>query len=490
MKLTVARFTLELLSPMHIGSGLASAATDAPVVRDAFGDFRIPGSSLAGALRAECSDCANAWGRAGSDGNTASMIEVSDGFLVDLDGELAFTKRLCGKPLVYRARAQIQDHVRIDHESGAAETGGKFDVEIIPQGTRFRCELVLAERAGTSGETISAARAAFAQALQLLHEGAIALGADVCSGLGLVKIVDGTLSLGAFDLGTRSGLEGARVRPADINESVGTADAAAHLIGSHAGTATNVRSSQGALSGTIKIRFATDGPLLVGGNQRPTAKSSSDKSKGADLVFGESLVADYKVKELVPRPWIPGSSLRGALRHRTQHVLEALNTPDSDAILGELFGSIDGDVGTASKVRIHGCMLADESRTVVQHVAIDRLTGGSLRGALYSEAPIWKDDLVIEVRLSLHGISDAQAAALAHAVIDMGTGHLPIGGGTRRGNGRLKFADDKDGYLGKAVRFTLARGTEHITERSSSQQIDAFIDAFERANAQLVGVTT
>ena len=78
MKLTIARFTLELMSPMHIGSGLTHPTTDAPVVRDAFGDYRIPGSSLAGALRAATCGAAQdaAWGAAGAE-NLASMIEVS-----------------------------------------------------------------------------------------------------------------------------------------------------------------------------------------------------------------------------------------------------------------------------------------------------------------------------------------------------------------------------------------------------------------------------
>jgi hypothetical protein len=96
---------------------------------------------------------------------------------------------------------------------------------------------------------------------------------------------------------------------------------------------------------------------------------------------------------------------------------------------------------------------------------------------------------VVEVHLTLHGVSAAHAAVLAHALIDMGTGHLPIGGGTRRGNGRLKFADDPKGFRGKAVSFTLMRGATAIQHGSPSQDIDAFIDALELANGQLAGAT-
>ena len=488
MRLTVARFTLELLSPMHIGSGLRSAATDAPVVRDAFGDFRIPGSSLAGALRAASGACASAWGSAGAQVNSASMIEVSDGFLVDFDGTVALGKRLAGKPVGYRVLAEVQDHVRIGHDSGTAEDGGKFDAELIPQGTRFRCEISLVERAGASRESCESARTAFGRALSLLKSGEIALGGDVSSGLGIVRIVEQTLTVGDFDMSTRAGLEGARNRSADIGDSAGNGDTSAFL--SEVGQQRVGGGRAGDLiDGSVTIAFVTDGPLLVGGSQRPSTKSEADKNHGADLVFGESLIADYAKRCLVARPWVPGSSLRGALRHRTWHVLEALGRTDAAAIIDDLFGCVDGETGRASKVRIHGCFLNDEPRTAVQHVAIDRLTGGSLKGALFAEAPIWRDDLRLEVRLTLHGVSDAHAAVLAHALIDMGTGHLPIGGGTRRGNGRLKFADDPKGFRAKAVSFALMRGATAIHHGSPSQDIDAFIDALEQANGQLAGAT-
>lgn len=486
MRLTVARFTLELCSPMHIGSGSRSAATDAPVVRDAFGDYRIPGSSLAGALRAACGSHSPAWGSAGREGNAASMIEVSDGFLVDFDGKVALGKRLARETILYRALAEVQDHVRIGHDSGAAEEGGKFDAEVIPQGTRFRCELVLVQRRGASAETMVQASSAFKHALWLLHTGDLALGGDVSSGLGVVRMVDQSLTIGDFDMSTRAGLEGARNRPADIGDSAGSSDPTPFLSaeGPHR---TGRPIEDQLIDGTVTMRFATDGPLLVGGSQRPSSKSGDDKNHGADLVFGESLVADYASRALVARPWVPGSSLRGALRHRTWHVLEALGRSDAEQIINEVFGCVDGGTGRASKVRIHGCFLHDEPRTAIQHVAIDRLTGGSLRGALFSEAPIWREGLKLEMRLTLHGVTAAHAAALAHALIDMGTGHLPIGGGTQRGNGRLKFASDPMGFRGKAISFKLTHGEAAIQHDSPSQEIDAFIEVLEQANGQLAG---
>ncbi|MDI9404916.1 MAG: RAMP superfamily CRISPR-associated protein, partial [Limnohabitans sp.] len=263
MKLIIARFTLELLSPMHIGSGLSHPTTDAPVVRDAFGDYRIPGSSLAGALRASTVEAA--WGSAGKE-NLASLIEVSDGFLVDFDGLTAIRKRLQNKPVMFQALPELQDHVRINHHSGAAEDGGKFDAEIIPQGTRFRCELVLSERRGMPEASLAPVHEAFWHALRLLQTGDLALGGDVSSGLGLVRIVDKSLTLGEHDLTTIDGLTRARNRSWNIDESAGSTDAIQRL----AKAPQSAPVPAAGIWGKVTLRFRADGPLLVGGSQRPS----------------------------------------------------------------------------------------------------------------------------------------------------------------------------------------------------------------------------
>ncbi len=480
MKLTVVRFTLELISPLHIGSGSNSADTDAAVVRDAFGDYRIPGSSLAGALRAHCGDTHSAaWGTAGKNSNRASSIEVADGYLIDWDGTTTLAARLKGAVPAFATFTEIQDHVRIDHGTGAAEEGGKFDAEIVPQGTRFRCELSLVER----GDEAIACEA-FDRALFALANGDIALGGDVCSGLGLVRIVQQSMTRTSFDLSTAAGLTAARNRPSAIDAS---SSSGASVF--ECNPPVDAVSNSDRVNGVVTIRFRTDGPLLVGGSQKPNSKETTDKNFGADLVFGEARVADYTKKSLVAKPWIPGSSLRGAIRHRAWHIFEALGGTDSKKSIDDLFGSVDGKNGTASKVRVHGQFLEPQARTHVQHVAIDRLTGGSLKGALYSEAPIWRDDLEISVRVRLDEVSLTDAAVLAHALIDMGTGELPIGGGTQRGNGRLLFADAKNSpaYEGKAIEFNLTHGEKRYTNKTTIAELNAFVDALESANHTLAG---
>ena len=485
MKLTIVRMTIELCSPLHIGSGLASPDTDAPVIRDAFGDYRIPGSSIAGALRAftDSTDPVPVWGEARERENAASSIEVSDGFLVDWDGKSALQKRLRGEPVRLSVFPEVQDHVCIDHESGTAVEGGKFDSEIVPQGIRFRIELAFADRGG-----LGVGRPTFDSAVAALACGQVALGGDVASGLGLVHIVAGSGSIAVFDLSDAKGLEAACRRSSDID--LPASDSHSAWTASTPSAPSIGQDNHGTLTGTVKIRFRTDGPILVGGSQRPSTNSSAT----ADLVFGEVLVADYAAKRLVARPLIPGSSLRGAIRGRVRVILDALANKDSEGEIGCLFGSIAPGVGgedapRASKVRIGGAVLEPQPRTLVQHVAIDRLTGGSLRGALYSEAPIWQDGLSFIVTIQLDRVELRHAAALAHAVIDMGTGDLPIGGGTRRGNGRLLFHSPSEAPSDwhSAVSYSLSWSGQTVTEKCGADERRKLWNALDGAWGELVG---
>lgn len=484
MKLAIARFTLELLSPLHIGSGLADPATDAPVVRDAFGDYRIPGSSLAGALRAATGSDPRAWGE-GAGNSTASSIEVSDGYLVDFDGVTTLKKRLASRDVAFPVLQEIHDHVRIEHRSGTAEEGGKFDNEVVPQGARFRCEVTWVGRPGAAHDAQQAAHLAFRRSIGLLRSSQVALGGDVCSGLGVVRILPGSLSIGSHDLTTLEGVTAARNRSADIDEPAGedpiTSDSESALP--------EQDHPRDGITGIVRLGLRCDGPLLIGGSQRPSTKNASSKNFGADLVFGESLVADYSTRSLLTKPRIPGSSVRGVLRHRAWQVLEALglSAGDAQSQIEELFGSVSKQGNRASRVRVHGCILDDKPRALVQHVAIDRLTGGSLKGALYSEAPIWVDGLQFDLTISIHGVTDAQAVAVGHALIDLSNGELPIGAGSRRGNGRVHLHKDAAGWHGKAVKFELHRGGRTISEKSDATAIDDFINHLEAANTALAG---
>jgi CRISPR/Cas system CMR subunit Cmr4 (Cas7 group RAMP superfamily) len=139
---------------------------------------------------------------------------------------------------------------------------------------------------------------------------------------------------------------------------------------------------------------------------------------------------------------VPGSSLRGVLRHRVYHIAQALGAdePGAQGVLNSLFGTHGpgGDTACPGKVQVFDAAIETSERVTVQHVAIDRFTGGALEGALFSEAPIWADTVRMQLHLSGEGLTAVEAGLLLHALLDMQDGELPVGGGSNRGNGFLR----------------------------------------------------
>ena len=144
------------------------------MVRDAFGDYRLPGSSLAGAARAFAADHGfeGLFGRGDADA-CASSIEFSDGFLLDWDGRPVLEKRLQGERPSIGDMLEVQEHVRIDHQSGAAEDSGKFDAEVVSSGLRFRIELTFHEPWADSAGNAGKFALAFAEVASAIAEGKI-----------------------------------------------------------------------------------------------------------------------------------------------------------------------------------------------------------------------------------------------------------------------------------------------------------------------------
>ena len=72
-----------------------------------------------------------------------------------------------------------------------------------------------------------------------------------------------------------------------------------------------------------------------------------------------------------------------------------------------------------------------------QHVAIDRFSSATMTGALFSEEPYWQQGTRAFCKIRACGLEAREAALLFHAILDLCSGELPIGGGVNRGNGRL-----------------------------------------------------
>ena len=450
----VARLILELQTPLHCGGG-EDVMQDQPVSRDAFGFWRIPGSSVAGILRdwtrEQLGDETERrlFGKQEGKQCVASLVWCDDARLLDFDDVPAAEKVLNGQEAAIPQGPYIRDHVRLGLETDVAEESGKFDEEIVPPGARFALELRLdAWKHGASDDD----RAIFCRLCAALAKGRIRLGGKRASGYGRVKGLYAVCR--HFDLDTEEGMI------AWLN--LDPTPRFAHSGGRDVPLPDTVAPQWGAtgISAELELPLICDTPLIVGG------VNAQDE---ADITCLTTPCLDYANKCVKQRYTLPGSSLRGALRHRAYRVAAALDM-DAAACVDGLFGHASGTKGAAGKVWVEDTLLEDLSPTHVQHVAIDRFTGGTLKEALFDESPLWQEGLAVPLRLEVRDLSDAEARLILHALLDLAEGALPVGSGVNRGNGVLRLKGLEQGWPAalETVRCEARRQGETLNRRDAA----------------------
>lgn len=216
------RAELVAVSGLRVGAGKSfdAAATDQPVMRDALGRPYIPGSSLKGSLRSGLEAVLRGLGR-----EDLWACEIFDDKKICVGGSDADTKRarrgeaipleevlerictacslfgsrhLAGRVFVHDlprlsgSPTEIRDGVGINRDLGVAQPKIKYDVEVIPTGTRFQLEMLL--------ENVDDIRLGLVlQALSLMSRGEILLGGLTSRGLGKVRIENPTLERTSAD---------------------------------------------------------------------------------------------------------------------------------------------------------------------------------------------------------------------------------------------------------------------------------------------------
>lgn len=210
---------IEAVTALRIGAekSLDMTASNLPVIRDARGLPYLPGSSLKGVLRSGLESVLRSLDRRDlglwscdifEDRCTAALEEQASkrhrepmGFDLDeVRAQLCTVCSLFGSPLLAgRAfihdlpvdrkslrKAEVRDGVGINRDLGTAQTGAKYDFEVVPVGARFRMEILL--------ENVDAYRLALMlKAMEMLDQGQILIGGFTSRGLGRVCLKDATI---------------------------------------------------------------------------------------------------------------------------------------------------------------------------------------------------------------------------------------------------------------------------------------------------------
>ena len=456
----LSRITLEALSPLVIGSGNKNIKTDTVVAKDVNELPYIPATTLAGLIRHSLpEEEQRRWmGYQTKEESYGSQLILSEAKILSEDGKPIdglSNKEDTVKQLCYQL--PIRQHVRINHQ-GVAEKNGKFDEEIVPKGMRFCFEMELMSEEDDN-EIMD-------KILSTIQSNGFRIGSGSRSGFGQTSIV--SILHKKLDLST----------PKDLKLYLSKSSSLENIWKGFEPYTPAVNTNTDYISYELTLQ-PTDFMFFGAGFG----------DEHSDMTFVREPVIQWdnddraSIIEKEKVVLIPGSSVKGALAHRTAYHYNKLKGCFADGKSAEelqehvgkqndavklLFGS-EGDKRGKDKKR--GNILISDviqiqtkelEKNVLNHVKIDRFTGGAVTGALFSEEVLYapKVSFTLEILLDKAAITELKEnkgdkennvdknkalEAFETALTDLCKGYLPLGGSVNRGNGTFKGSLKKNG---------------------------------------------
>jgi Uncharacterized protein predicted to be involved in DNA repair (RAMP superfamily) len=459
---------------IHIGNSDDEHIQDAPIAVDGRGQPYLPGTSLAGPIRAWWRDVFGddrIWGAVEEKGHRQSLGYAS--FITIEDAPATVPAGLV---------AELREGVGIDRYSGAAAERIKYDRQVLPAGTTFGLRLrlevpvprdtikpKLPEMAADEAETC------LVMLLKALEAGDIRFGAAKTSGLGRLHASD--VVLRRFDMSSASGVL-ARLRPPgqddpariELKEGVIRPSIAGRVeFRLHWTARTPVFSQAGLQGATIDAM-----PLLTGGRDGETPGYAlvltGASIKGVLRAQAEricrTLRGDFGALSPHHLDQIalslveclfggPGRSKESATNEKASRIGRgALSVDDcrfgpqlSPAEQQSVVGAgADADIANAVRSAQNAIdALKWGGARISQHVAIDRWTGGASKGPLFNRLEPGRSGGVIRMTLDTDRLGangdpqspDAAMVLLLFLLRDLAKGRIPVGFGANRGLGSI-----------------------------------------------------
>ena len=406
LKKQYLKIEFTLLSPLSIGNG-KNEKTDQDIVLNSRGIPYIPGSAVAGVFRDACKKVmGDEWtqryfGSIRDNGNdngnesiTESQFRVYDACI---QSEEYFVSRRDGVALD-------------DYKYGIP--GAKFDREILESGIIFRTFI---ERDMDTNE--SEEKDAFNKLAEVLYNIPIFFGSKISRGYGRVgnfKIFKKEFSF-------------------DTKQGSGWLDFDMYTYDWLKKSSEISKSDKVFLENKkITLELALQGGISV---RQYTTEIKEDVEQVPDM---KQLIVRQKNEtgKLEEVPVIPGTTWAGAIGHRMK-----LFYPNLSKYFGK--GGEDGKI--RSKIFFSESQLKNSVSKVISRNAIDRFTGSTVDGALFTEQIYYGGTTVLEIYFDLYKEIDLDfIKSLAVALSDLHEGLLAIGGGTSIGRGIFKVIKVND----------------------------------------------
>lgn len=446
----IARIVLEAETGLFVGSGEASLLKDALVQKDIRGLPMIQGTSLTGVLRhaLEDNDPENStiwkeiFGYQKGNAGLGSRLKISSAYMLINKNEVVeglTAQILENKEVTIVSKytnLPSRQHVRIN-DRGVAENNGLFDNEIVYKGTRFIFEL---ELKGTKDDYKH-----WEAILANLSSPLFRIGQGTRNGYGKLNIH--SLKQRVYDLEDSSDFEAYLNFEPSFNHK-------------NEGFTLKERKSDNSTLTEYKLILTPDSFFIF-------SEGFGDNEADNKPVTEEIAIYRNGTIEFEEQAFIPASSIKGALSHRTAFHYNRLTGKWADKLLSpenkqlrdltvkcytgtgndavfELFGGAAGDDkredGQRGKVILNDFYYSDtevENDKIFNHVAIDRFTGGALDGALFSEkVSTLAEETAFEFTVYLdYNQEDMIQKAFEETLKDVCKGLLPLGGMTTKGHG-------------------------------------------------------
>lgn len=438
----IARFTIEAATPLKVGTGNKGLTTDEVVATDVNGLPYIPGTSLAGVLR-------SAFKKQNNDTETdrifgkeyGSRLIISSAHLVGEHGTVIEGLSEDNLNTVFYNTLNtlaVRDHVKITHKVASDDDNhGKFETQVVFKGTRFVFEI---EFIGNDNDCEN-----WKQLFNTIQLPIFRIGGGTRKGFGEIRVIN--IEQKVFDLNTD-----------DLDEYLNKGSSFNDRFGDTFDLVT-LKDNQESIH--YKLNLLPEDFFIF------SAGHGSDDGYIKMLAKREKIILwKHDCKPATPyfsneQILIPATSIKGAISHRTAYHYNKLTGKYADEVeeiekyieeeneaVKALFG-FKVDDKTKSKGHRGSVIISDLykkesdiSRKLLNHVAIDRFTGGAIDGKLFNEEVI-KTKEEFELNIYINDIIENEniIKAFELALKDIATGMLPLGGSVMRGHGCFQLTE-------------------------------------------------
>jgi CRISPR/Cas system CSM-associated protein Csm3 (group 7 of RAMP superfamily) len=449
----LARIVVEAITPLAVSSGEKDIISNAMIVTDVNGLPYIPGTSLAGVIRHAIGedDAEKFFGyqHLDSEGHGSDIIFTSAQMIGEdgkvIDGLIA--KQKLNSDFYKRfEKLPVRQHVKISNK-GTSEDTAKFDEQVVYKGARFCFEIEMVSDGSDESKNL------FDSVLTRLTAKSFSIGSGTRGGLGKIEIKKEFSKVAYLNLQEEVHLKAYLAKSSNLSDlSNENFWKESYAIPFEANENDNQWTKYDLTLTPEDFFLFGSGAEDKEAKMTPVTESFIDWSPNP---------AKFKDNNIL----IPASSLKGALSHRVAFYYNKLTAQFADDLqtnpktgsenhaVYALFGSEDTDNPQIGNILFFDIIEKPKAEIkILNHVAIDRFTGGAIEGALFSEKVNFGNSQEFSTQFLLNkenvkNIIDKHFPnenletvfkSLQLAINDLCTEMLPLGGGVNRGNGCFK----------------------------------------------------